>query len=1028
MNKVYTCCFLLLFSWIGQVNNVFCNDYPQRSNGSEIITLFLESFEGENMPPDDWLLEEDEPLTLALSPETVHPEKRKPYDGSQLAYFNSWDPETENKTAKLITPEFDASHPKTVFSFAMYRDNEFPDKDDEINLKISTDGGDTWSHLAGPYKRYYALGKLWTTFSVDIKAGKPNTRISIECTGKGGNDVHIDKVHAYVPDEVDLAMKSVFPGYVVEGSEVTPKIALKNIGMPTDDSWSVTLTDNVGYSSTINGKSLQTGESLLVAMDAWVPSAGNKTLKAVINYDEDADKSNNSMEITVIVGAGYLDAYAGNGFQSMKWGSLDLENGEVSDIADISSLPFPSGEEYDGTYIYRIHSNNTIGIVYPNGTYEEIAAINMGDMEGACVGLAYDWENDRMYTNVVRTEGSLAYAQLCLLDMEQYSVTLIGESNHHGYMRGLDMAYDGNLYCVSITSATLFKVDPVTAEFTSVGYVGQSLYFGQDLSYDGMKHRMYTINCDGYVDARFGFYDLKTGAFNEIKNYGNDFFMTIVITKTPTSACDVTISIIDNEGLVPEATVAIGDEIYTTDQNGKINNLFGAGTYQYTITKFGYETKSGSITLSNALESIEIAIDKSPTYNIDFYITNINETELDAFVSIMFEGEELYAGTTQNGQFLFQDIPSNTYSYSVHSESYESVLNEELVLDGDMFIDIVLEEITEFIPFNLEIETQDTSAVFSWNNQYGLESFEDDFESGDFSAWDSFIQGLGEIGPQAGNPYWYVYDTEGTIPVVAGNHVAFVDWGYNIDTWLITPFIAVDANTTVNFFFYTHYSKFVDPQNNGDLLVRVLPMGSDTWETIWKEDDYGVFETRVWYEVDLSLEKYAGRDVQIAFNLVGDDTQFMLIDGIKIGQDSKKRGLQYYEVFLDDSPVATTTSLNYTLTGLEEGRTYKAGVRTVYETGHTETVSLEFTTKTDVSINNIHTHNLKVFPNPATDWVRVTNGGLPINSIQMLDITGRLLYKEANRQSTETTISLSDFTKGIYIIDVDGQNIKVIKN
>jgi len=68
-----------------------------------------------------------------------------------------------------------------------------------------------------------------------------------------------------------------------------------------------------------------------------------------------------------------------------------------------------------------------------------------------------------------------------------------------------------------------------------------------------------------------------------------------------------------------------------------------------------------------------------------------------------------------------------------------------------------------------------------------------------------------------------------------------------------------------------------------------------------------------------------------------------------------------------------------------------------------------------------------VYPNPTTGKLNIKNGDLKINTIQVFDVTGRLMQEITNVEGTEIPVDLSSYSEGIYFLNIDGQVIKVLK-
>ena len=68
-----------------------------------------------------------------------------------------------------------------------------------------------------------------------------------------------------------------------------------------------------------------------------------------------------------------------------------------------------------------------------------------------------------------------------------------------------------------------------------------------------------------------------------------------------------------------------------------------------------------------------------------------------------------------------------------------------------------------------------------------------------------------------------------------------------------------------------------------------------------------------------------------------------------------------------------------------------------------------------------------VYPNPTTGELKIQNEGLEISTVLIFDMTGRLIQEIKNINNTEVNIDMSTYSEGVYFLNVDGQNIKVVK-
>ncbi len=157
------------------------------------------------------------------------------------------------------------------------------------------------------------------------------------------------------------------------------------------------------------------------------------------------------------------------------------------------------------------------------------------------------------------------------------------------------------------------------------------------------------------------------------------------------------------------------------------------------------------------------------------------------------------------------------------------------------------------------------------------------FEDGELGSW-STIQGPGTAGDATTgpNPFWHISEANPN----NGIYNAQVDWGFGIDTWLMTPSLDLSGETSVSlgFFWSSSYTWHVDPNDNGDMFVKVSTDGGTTWDNyLWTFGEIGVWEDFVWNETNLDLSAYAGEsNVVVGFHLVANDNGTTYLDDITI--------------------------------------------------------------------------------------------------------------------------------------------------
>jgi hypothetical protein len=119
-------------------------------------------------------------------------------------------------------------------------------------------------------------------------------------------------------------------------------------------------------------------------------------------------------------------------------------------------------------------------------------------------------------------------------------------------------------------------------------------------------------------------------------------------------------------------------------------------------------------------------------------------------------------------------------------------------------------------------------------------------------------------------------------------------------------------------------------------------------------------------------------------------------------------GYEVDEVSLDGTTVAVTSENTYTfiVTGKAAGKA-----------GHALAVSFE---SQPTGLDKINEVNVGIYPNPAKDIVNIS--GKIEGKARLFDTAGKLLL-----ETTKNALDISSYNKGVYILKVNGQVIRFIK-
>ena len=299
------------------------------------------------------------------------------------------------------------------------------------------------------------------------------------------------------------------------------------------------------------------------------------------------------------------------------------------------------------------------------------------------------------------------------------------------------------------------------------------------------------------------------------------------------------------------------------------------GVYKYAVkavhtlseSDYGISNKLGKHMLCNAVVIVDLNTGDSPE-GASVVFTNTEDPEY------VYEATVPASGTVN-----ITNIWKGNYDLTVSLDLYDTY-EENVDIDENYFVrNITLLE-TLATPVNLASEVECSDVHLTWEQGTtgggsGLATFADDFETG------AFAEGWTFDNPTGSNAFG-VSD----VNPLAGSYGVQTPWGYDINTWMITPEVDVTGDGIVSFLWSSSYYWSVDPYDNCDLFVKVSTDGGSTWESIWTFGDIGVWENFVIYETTLDLSAYAGETVMIAFNEVGNDNANVNVDNVYVGPEA----------------------------------------------------------------------------------------------------------------------------------------------
>ncbi|HPR16702.1 MAG TPA: choice-of-anchor J domain-containing protein [Candidatus Cloacimonadota bacterium] len=357
---------------------------------------------------------------------------------------------------------------------------------------------------------------------------------------------------------------------------------------------------------------------------------------------------------------------------------------------------------------------------------------------------------------------------------------------------------------------------------------------------------------------------------------------------------------------------------------------------------------------------------------------NLEDYEVIGY-NIYRDGEVIAQIPDIEAYFVDESLSYGNYSYDItvcynvmnaaileseHSESVEATILEALLP-----------------PENVTIDAE--TGILSWHTP-GNNGFFEDFEG-------TYLpEGWLKINHDGGTG-WEALET-GTTPLPGwnggeatacpdgGQWQAYATWstgGANSnDQWLITPQITVEEGDVLDFWLMYYFDSYDD---HLEVLISTSDQNNiNAFNVVVDEINLSAGSNTNWTEYSYNLTDFisAGTSVYIAFREVVSDNynagSALGLDNVLVGSPAEytspvisnlnsthicrkenyvhvpsvhvaeSRELESYNVYLNGSFIINTTETNYQYSNLQNGNTYTAGVETVYSSGTSEVVNLDF--------------------------------------------------------------------------------------
>jgi hypothetical protein len=195
-------------------------------------------------------------------------------------------------------------------------------------------------------------------------------------------------------------------------------------------------------------------------------------------------------------------------------------------------------------------------------------------------------------------------------------------------------------------------------------------------------------------------------------NNGNTWMANIInkinIDNTPVdNTYNITFTVTDGINPVSNATINILNQILTTNVSGisTLTNVNPANDIVYTISKAGFITSNGNITVTNQNITQNITLTELPTYNVVFTVTD-GTNPIDS-TTVTISGQNLI--TDSNGVATATGLNTgNNIAYSISKAGYNTLSSTLNVVDQNIMQNVVL-----MVTSSFDIATKQPKVILS---------------------------------------------------------------------------------------------------------------------------------------------------------------------------------------------------------------------------------------------------------------------------------------------------------------------------
>ena len=200
-------------------------------------------------------------------------------------------------------------------------------------------------------------------------------------------------------------------------------------------------------------------------------------------------------------------------------------------------------------------------------------------------------------------------------------------------------------------------------------------------------------------------------------------------------------------------------------------------------------------------------------------------------------------------------------------------------------------------------------------------------------------------------------------------------------------------------FEFTYDMSQTDVEDMNDLEVAL-------W--IQDKESKNIVNSRFAYEYCEHV--YPARDIKL------ESSNNKLIVSWEAPQEGEPSG---YDIYIND--LLTAENINELSHSIDITESAMMSVEVVAKYGDMESVGIIDMIDFVVGIEENVTENIKVYPNPVKDFVKLTAQGSTLKAIKVYNCLG-MIFEEINVNANEIVIDITDYNSGIYFLNIETEN------